>query len=144
MEFLWGIKGEAVVNDAFIVRTRVFVDEQGFSIECELDDIDNTALHIVGYNDLHKPVCAARIFKTGGDTYHAGRIAVDKSLRGQGVGRKLINQIIIKVKELGGTKIELDAQYDKAAFYEKCGFVRTGKETLDEGYKHVGMVISLI
>ncbi|MEG1365978.1 MAG: GNAT family N-acetyltransferase [Oscillospiraceae bacterium] len=142
MDFKWTYASENA-QDAFAVRTEVFVHEQGFSITNELDEKDEISWHLIGYNDNGDAVCAARLFSEHGNIWHAGRIAVKKSLRGQGVGKKLIQEIKQKAIALGAVCIELGAQYDKVPFYEKCGFVSTGEQYLDEGYPHVQMKCKL-
>lgn len=144
MNFVWGKKGDKCVEDAFSVRLQVFVEEQGFSADIEIDDVDNTANHITGYNEQDEAVCAARLFNEHNTVWHVGRVAVKKSLRGTGAGKILMGELAKKAKQLGATEIVLGAQYDKAGFYEKCGYLKTGKEFLDEGYPHVEMKLVLI
>ena len=143
MQFYWAFLNDAKTADALSVRQEVFVQEQGFSAENEFDDTDAVAWHLVGYDNAGKAVCAARLFTQQEGVWHAGRIAVVKAMRGQGAGRDLINAILAKARTLNARTVVLGAQHDKAGFYEKCGFVRTGHEYLDEGYLHVDMQITL-
>lgn len=143
MKFLWGKKDDNTIKDAFVVRYEVFVSEQGFSPNTEIDNIDDTALHLIGYDHDGQAVCAARLFCEHGNVWHAGRIAVNSSHRGNGTGRLLMTQLAQKAKEQNATSIILGAQYDKAGFYEKCGYIKSGKEFLDEGYPHVEMTLTL-
>lgn len=142
MNFIWAKKGDIKVNEAFSVRFEVFVTEQGFSPDSDIDKIDDTAFHLIGYDENGAAQCAARLFCEHGEMWHAGRIAVKKSQRGKGVGKLLMAELANKVKEQGAKAIVLGAQYDKAEFYEKCGYKNTGKEFLDEGYPHVEMVFT--
>ena len=53
---------DKINKDIISVRTKVFVEEQGF--KNEFDDIDKTALHILCYIDK-RPVAVGRIYKGG-------------------------------------------------------------------------------
>ena len=68
------------------------------------------------------------------------QFAVSTKLQGQGVGRKLLEYAHAVAKEMGYTRIVLDARMNAAGFYAKCGYIFTGKRraytlvTLDEMY----------
>ena len=47
-------------EDAFSVRRKVFVEEQGVPLNLELDDLDKTADHFVVYS-VETPIGAGRI-----------------------------------------------------------------------------------
>ena len=51
---------EGIPNYAKEVRQKVFVDEQGF--HNEFDDIDETATHIVMFDEDKIPIATCRIF----------------------------------------------------------------------------------
>ena len=50
---------DRLCDDAKKIRTEVFVNEQGFSVE--FDEIDDVAVHIVGY-DEGKPAAVCRYY----------------------------------------------------------------------------------
>ena len=72
--------------DARAIRQSVFVEEQGF--EYEFDDIDETALHLVLYDENDNPCATGRLFFDG--CMKIGRIAVMKEYRGQSLGSEVI------------------------------------------------------
>ncbi|MFZ0474996.1 MAG: GNAT family N-acetyltransferase, partial [Halobacillus sp.] len=47
-------------DDAFHVRRVVFVDEQNVPEDLEIDEYDETAVHLVGY-EHGEPIAAARL-----------------------------------------------------------------------------------
>lgn len=49
-------RGQEVKEDAFEIRRRVFMEEQGYTDE--FDDIDDTCIHIVLYKDGEPAGCA--------------------------------------------------------------------------------------
>jgi N-acetylglutamate synthase-like GNAT family acetyltransferase len=85
-------------------------------------EIDN---NIVGYcalsmkEDLYEEGICGRI----------DEMVIDKSLRGKGIGSKLLVEIIAKAKEKGCKSIELNSathRKDAHKFYEKNGFEMSG------------------
>ena len=96
-------------QEAEMVRTRVFIEEQGFKEE--FDHIDSKAIHIVIFCD-GVPCATGRLFKSDKDdiTYKIGRVAVLKSYRGRNLGAKVISLLEEKCREIGGERIVLSAQ----------------------------------
>ena len=142
-EFTWMCGDGPGFENARAVRRRVFVEEQGFSLEGEFDQQDKASWHIIGF-DGEQPVCTARVFpeKEPG-VWHAGRIAVLSTRRGRGEGLAMMEEVAKKVRALGGNALVLSAQHDKAGFYQKAGYALTGETMLDEGYPHVWMRLDL-
>lgn len=139
MDFVWAYGEGKEYQDAAKVRLAVFVDEQGYMREFELDEQDVNSWHIVGYTE-EKPVCAARLYTTDEEScYHIGRVAVLPELRGQKVGLAMMREVEKKAKELNAKDLILNAQSDKTYFYECCGFESTGDTSFDEGQPHTEM-----
>lgn len=58
-------------------------------------------------------------------------VFVDESLRGQGIGTKLVNKVITKAKELGCYKLVATSRHEREnvhKLYEKLGFKNFGIE----------------
>lgn len=119
------------------LRTRVFVDEQGF--KNEFDETDGTAVHAVLFEG-GAPVAVGRFFagERAGE-YVIGRVAVDKPFRGKGLGAETVGLIEREILLRGGVRTRLHAQVSAAGFYKKLGYAVTGGEELDEGCPHVWM-----
>lgn len=54
------------------------------------------------------------------DEYVVRTVAVEKKYQGQGLGRKLVEHVIDKVKSCGGKRVYLNAKVP--GFYKKLGF----------------------
>ena len=117
-------------KDAYSVRLAVFVAEQKF--ENEFDDIDNICDYVTLY-DGDKVIATGRYFpdpKGEEDTFVFGRIAVLKPYRGNHIGMGVIGALETAAKLKGGKKALLLAKGSAVGFYEKCGFVKSGKPTV--------------
>lgn len=127
------------LTDAFAVRIAVFVDEQGFSRELEIDDTDPVAHHVVLYRE-GRPVATGRLFPQEEDNsvYVIGRVAVHKEHRG-GTGRQLMLLLEQEALLLGAVATTLGAQEQAVPFYEKLGYVAYGESYMDEFCPHQNM-----
>ena len=72
---------------------------------------------VLGLDETGAARCTARVFADAPGVWHAGRIAVQRGLRGQGVGRLLLVAVADKARAQGARTLELGAQYDKQGFY---------------------------
>lgn len=115
----------------------MFVKEQGF--EEEFDDIDETAVQIVLFDDSH-PVGVCRIFTDpGSGRVMIGRVAVRKTFRGRGLGADIIKAAEKYAAESGINKICIHSQEQAAGFYSALGYKDTGIHDVEEGCPHILM-----
>ena len=73
MEYQWFAFSDERMKQAFDLRKEVFVEEQGFALEDEMDAQDQTSLHVLGITE-QGPVCCARIFWQEPGVLHVGRV----------------------------------------------------------------------
>ncbi|OUS38057.1 drug:proton antiporter [Rhodobacterales bacterium 56_14_T64] len=126
----------------FALRHQIFVGEQGVPMEEELDDLDQTATHLLA-KENDTAVGTARVVYHG-EFAKIGRVCVLKSARGTGLGAKLIKAAVQIAKEQPGvTKAKLGAQLHAIGFYENLGFSVYGPIYLDAGIEHRDMVLDL-
>jgi Predicted acyltransferase len=128
----------ANLPDAKTIREEVFVKEQGF--QHEFDEIDQTAIHIVVYDD-EKPIATARTFPKQKDNtvYILGRVAVIEPYRGKNLGAYVLEHIEDVIKTKGAKQVELSAQTRVQGFYLKLGYEPFGEEYYDEYCPHITM-----
>lgn len=120
------------------IRTKVFVEEQGF--ENEFDCIDAEAVHILMKADGGIPVATCRVFWSDErNSYILGRLAVLKEYRGRGTGSEVVREALDYVKSAGGKTLMLHSQCRAKSFYENLGFTAFGEVELDEGCPHIWM-----
>lgn len=138
----WATLGEG----ARAVREAVFVQEQGIAREDEWDAADHTAVHAVVTNRLGMPVATGRLLvegAPGGGTARIGRMAVDRTLRGSGVGRQVVQALEQAARLRGDTRVVLGAQRSAEGFYGRLGYTAVGEPYEEVGIPHVGMARAL-
>lgn len=124
-------------EDAFYIRKKVFMDEQGF--HDEFDEIDDRAAHIVIYTEDEKPMGTCRIFQDEEGQYILGRLAILKEYRGLHLGEYIMKEALRYVAKVGGDSLALHAQVRAKEFYQKQGFTEYGEIEDDEGCPHIWM-----
>ena len=134
----WAALGYA----ARALRTAVFIEEQGIARADEWDEADATAVHAVVTNLLGMPVATGRLLQQAPGEGRIGRMAVDRALRGSGVGRQLIQALQQAAFERGDRRIVLSAQRSAEGFYQRLGYVPEGAPYDEVGIAHIGMARS--
>lgn len=69
-----------------------------------------------------------KFIHNGQSVGHIEDIVIDKKYRNLGLGKKLIDFLINKAKELECYKVILDCSDEHVIFYEKTGFVKKGNQ----------------
>ncbi len=124
-------------EEARLIRTEVFIKEQGF--KQEYDETDQTAWHLVGYVK-DKPAAVCRFFwNQQKQSYVLGRLAVLQEYRGSNFGADMIKEAENRIRAMGGNSVYLHAQCRAGGFYEKQGYQKTGDIELEEGCPHIWM-----
>lgn len=118
------------------IRKAVFVDEQGVPEELEWDGLDEHAYHVVALAPDGQPIGTGRLLQDG----HIGRVAVLEPWRRRGVGRALLEMLLVIANKMGYEEVKLHAQIRVADFYLRKGFVPQGEEFMEAGIPHVLMV----
>ena len=103
------------------LRIDTFVVEQE-RIYHELDDKDLEAVHVFHTNKDGEIEAYARVFEEG-EHLVFGRVVTAQSARGQGLGGKLIREILQLCSEKwAGKVIRIEAQEQIVELYKKYGF----------------------
>lgn len=135
------ITTEEQLQASFAIRTKVFVEEQQVPVELELDEHDQTAVHVLAYDEEGHPVATGRMIDYGNGAGKLQRIAVLAPARKGGYGRLVIDKLEELGRSLGYSSFVLEAQTHAEGFYEKLGYVNVSAEPfLDAGIWHVKMV----
>ena len=125
-------------QDAKLIRTQVFICEQGITEADEWDDQDVISQHFVIY-DQDQPIATARLLQN----HSVGRVAVVKAYRGQGIGQMIMLEIISYAQKQGLSVLTLSSQVHAISFYEKLGFTVQGNPYDECGISHIEMTMNL-
>lgn len=123
------------------LRAEVFVVEQA-CIYQDLDDLDQDAMHLVGYLD-DRLVCYARLVPPGVkyDEPAIGRITSHQSVRRRGYGRAIVGRAIEICQDIWPEEgIRISAQQRLEIFYKDFGFRTVSAPYLEDGLPHVEMI----
>jgi ElaA protein len=124
------------------LRSEVFVVEQ----ECIFPDMDNSdqqAVHVLGYDEEGELVAYTRLFSPGikYDQASIGRVVTAQKVRGTGAGRALMEQSIAMVEaRFGKGPIKIGAQQYLQKFYTSLGFVQSSEMYLEDKIPHIEMI----
>jgi len=127
--------------DIMRLRQEVFVLEQNCPY-LDADGKDINSYHLLGYLNSEL-VAYLRIVKPGisFDELSFGRILTSKKIRGNGVGKLLMEEGIKQSKIIfGNIPNRISAQKYLKKFYNTFGFKETGKEYLEDGIPHIEMI----
>ncbi|MBD7985083.1 GNAT family N-acetyltransferase [Sporosarcina sp. Sa2YVA2] len=125
-------------DDAFNVRTKVFVEEQGVPLSLEIDEFDKSAQHFIVYEDT-RPIGAGRIRETDKGIAKVERVCILKEFRGQHLGFLIMKELEKHAESAGMKKIKLNAQSYAIPFYEKLGYMVNSPEFMDADIPHRAM-----
>lgn len=125
------------------LRNEVFVVEQNCVFQ-DADDKDQESFHLMGVRD-NTLAAYTRLVPQGVIYEQAsiGRVVTSPKFRGKQIGRELMLKSIEEAYRLFGKReIKIGAQLYLKKFYESLGFVQTGDEYLEDGIKHIHMVLT--
>lgn len=129
--------------DLLQLRSEVFVVEQQ-SLFSDIDGLDRLARHLLLLHD-NRLVGYLRLLgpeHSGNATAAISRVVLRKSVRGQGLGRVMMEAALAESRRLySANPIKLSAQVDQEAFYHSIGFTTVPGEPYDDGgIQHIDMV----
>lgn len=130
---------DAMRSRAQPLRESVFVREQNVPLEMEWDEFDAGSVHALASDAEGNAIGTGRLLADG----HIGRMAVAKGMRGQGVGRALLDALTEAAITRGHSSLRLNAQSHATGFYLRHGFMPVGSQFLEAGIPHQEMSKSL-
>ena len=121
-----------------LLRTRVFVDEQGVSPQLENDEFDDVAIHAVAYRDGIVVGTGRLIIDTPTEA-RIGRMAIESPFRRSGLGSAVLTFLENEARARGIVRIVLHAQYYVKNFYFNHGYCQHGDSFTEAGMQHIEM-----
>ena len=139
------VEDEGARAAAYALRVEVFVHEQAVPPDLELDDLDESADHVLALVD-GQAVATGRLVVEDpgysgtdpglGPVAHLGRICVRADQRGTGLGAAIVRALEERAADRGLRVASLGAQTRAIEFYERLGYVAHGPEFDDAGIPH--------
>ena len=132
------VVSDSELQEAFEVRKKVFVEEQGIADYLEFDGNDGRALHMVVTNG-ERVIGTARVLFLAANQAKLERMAILKRFRRKVIGRRLICHLSEELRNRQVEQVVLHAQYSVVAFYRSCGFEESGSPFWEVGIEHIKM-----
>ncbi len=126
------------LDGAADLRHQVFVVEQGVDPTIERDGRDHEALHVAVHDGTDHIVATGRLMLLEG-VAKVQRVAVATALRGEGLGRLVMEGLERLAANQGAREVRLSSQQDAVGFYERLGYVGNGEPYLEAGIVHLAM-----
>ncbi|MEG0831769.1 MAG: GNAT family N-acetyltransferase, partial [Acidaminococcaceae bacterium] len=126
---------------AFQVRLAVFVQEQGVPEECEIDEHEGEAEHII-LCEANQVIGTARV-RYFGCLAKMERICVLPQFRKLRAGVMLLEGLENLARAKGMTKAKLHGQKQAENFYHKQGYRTSSEIFMEDGIPHLLMLKTL-
>jgi ElaA protein len=123
------------------LRQKVFVLEQGPYLDA--DGLDQRSWHLLGRDEKGELLLYLRVVDPGlkYDEPSIGRVVIDKSLRGTGLGRVMMGEAVRRCDQAWpGRANRISAQAHLARFYGEFGYVPVGEPYLEDNIPHQEML----
>ena len=123
------------------LRQKVFVLEQGPYLDA--DGLDQHSWHLLGRDERGELLLYLRVVDPGlkYDEPSIGRVVIDKTLRGTGLGRVMMGEAVRRCDEAWpGRANRISAQAHLARFYGEFGYVPVGEPYLEDNIPHQEML----
>ncbi len=148
IQWQWKTFNELSLNelyDIMKVRQTVFVLEQD-CIYQDLDDLDQKSWHLTGWNNSAStsPQLVAYLRVVFPNYKYQepsiGRVLTIQKFRGQGLGKELLNQALLKIaQEYPNQAIKISAQQHLHNLYAQFGFTQSSEPYDEDGIMHIEM-----
>lgn len=124
------ITDQQMLDQAFAIREKVFVEEQNVPKDEEYDEYEDTSVHFLAVDEQGR-ACGTARWRFTEKGIKLERFAVLEECRGAGVGSALVAAVLEDVERnsrSAGKTIYLHGQLTAVPLYEKFGFEKKGEQ----------------
>ncbi|WP_158969790.1 GNAT family N-acetyltransferase [Paraglaciecola sp. L3A3] len=121
------------------IRDKVFVCQWRLPKDCEFDQDDQIAFHVLVLNDTNQEIATGRITPKG----EIGRIAVEPQYRGPEVYQILFNALLNIARQQNLDDVLVQCELEGVNYYKQQGFRPVGTVFMEAGIARQSMVCSL-
>jgi predicted GNAT family N-acyltransferase len=117
------------------IREQVFVYEWRIPKECEFDQQDDVAFHVLVLDENNREIATGRITPQG----EIGRIAVVPEFRGPEVYLELFSALLAIARQIGLEDVLVQCELEGVEYYQQQGFRPVGSVYMDAGIARQSM-----
>ena len=107
---------------AYSVRIQGINRQHHIPLREEFDEHDGDGTRYIVLLDDGYPVATCRFYEAGAKSVVLGRVVVLPGYRGQGLGRRVVEEAELWIRELGYREVVIDSRTVAVPFYEKLGY----------------------
>ena len=123
-----------------LFRWKILRQPIGKSVKSLKDEHENSSFHLIGLIDK-KIVACGRLHNNSSTEAQIRYMAVDKELRGKGIGKKIVNHLENYAKKNQIKTMVLNARDHAIKFYQNLGYEVVGTYNgSDTGIPHSKMI----
>ena len=131
---------EEVFRESLKLRYKILREPWGQPRGSEEDNLDLVAIHAVALSEEGKVVGTGRLHSNSGRQAQIRFMAVPEELQGQGIGKKILEYLEMRGRQIGAKYIRVNARENAIPFYTANGYVATGEgKLLFDVIKHTWM-----
>ena len=115
-------KTEKELEEYYNLRYEILRKPWNQSRASTKDELENKSIHLLMLDDNNVAVACGRLQINSAEEGQIRSMAVKENRQRKGLGKKIIDHIEIKARELKLKNIILDARENAVKFYEQCGY----------------------
>ena len=133
------------MHDYYELRWRILRKPYGKPRGSEKDELEDLAIHLIAYYEGKIPAAVGRAHFNSESEAQIRFMAVDPRYQNAGIGSSLLAGLEKRTRVRGARYIVLNSREPAVGFYEKNGYVKTGKAGMLFGsVRHIRMRKDLI
>ncbi|WP_373537984.1 GNAT family N-acetyltransferase [Microcoleus sp.] len=130
------------LEEMFYQRWLVLRSPLGMEKGSERDNHEDGAVHLVGMCD-RKIIASARLRESSPGLGNISYVAVLPEFQNQGIGTKLITNLIVKAQAKNLKTLRLKSRINAIKFYQRIGFTEEGNPSDFLGIPHIFMQLDI-
>ena len=136
------VKNQQELEEMFYQRWLVLRSPLGMEIGSERDNHEDDALHLIAMCD-RKIIASARLRELSAKLGSISYVAVLPEFQNQGIGTKLIKNLIAKAQQKNLKTLRLMSRINAIKFYQKLGFYEQDNPFDYLGIPHIFMQLEI-
>ena len=118
---------------AYSVRVQGMNRQHHIPLREEFDERDGDGTRYIVLLDDGYPVATCRFYEIEAECAALGRVVVLPEYRGHGLGRRVVEEAELWMKELGYREVAIDSRTVAVPFYEKLGYASMDDTVIRSG-----------